>query len=73
MRVDQEGCLLALLKKRLTGVRQSFLQISLVANKLAEQALAQPGYGLAVVDIARGEADCQDFASMINDDMQLVG
>jgi hypothetical protein len=53
-------------------VQSSLCQVFLAAKKLAEQALAQPWHRLAVVDIARVEAQRKDFTLMVNDDMQFA-
>jgi len=45
--------------------------IAAIADYLAGQALGQLGYGLAVIDIARSDAKGEQFALVIDHEMEL--
>ena len=52
-------------------VVQGFGDVAFVAKELAPQPFDQSRHGLAVIDIAGRDPDCQQFTAVIDDEMQL--
>ena len=53
------------------GLSQGLRDVTLVPEELAKQVLSQVWYRFAVIDIARREAEAQDFALIIDHQVQF--